>query len=99
MKTDLAVVILTFNESLHIARALDSVKDIASEVFVIDSGSTDGTVRIATEYGSDKHPTATLADLDRAWKFAEGLARQLAPRPSRLGSAPSIRIPPQPDPR
>ena len=57
------------------------------------------TVRIATEYGSDKHPTATLADLDRAWKFAEGLARQLAPRPSRLGSAPSIRIPPQPDPR
>ena len=63
MKTDLAVVILTFNESLHIARALDSVKDIASEVFVIDSGSTDGTVRIATERGAHTlyHPFVNQA--------------------------------------
>lgn len=63
MKTDIAVVILTFNESLHIARALDSVKDIASEVFVIDSGSTDGTVRIARERGAQTlyHPFVNQA--------------------------------------
>lgn len=45
--TDLAVVILTYNESMHIRRALASVEGVASEVFVIDSGSTDDTVRIA----------------------------------------------------
>jgi hypothetical protein len=58
------------------------------------------TVRIATEYGTDSHGTATAADLQRAWRFAARLTGLLvAPRPSRLGSAPSIRIPPRPDPR
>jgi glycosyltransferase involved in cell wall biosynthesis len=52
MKPDLTVVILTYNEAMHIARALDSVKGIASEVFVIDSGSTDDTARMATERGA-----------------------------------------------
>ena len=41
---DLTIIILTHNESLHIARALSSVAGIASQVFVIDSGSTDDTV-------------------------------------------------------
>jgi len=59
----LAVVILTHNESLHVARALDSIKDIASEVFVIDSGSKDDTVRIALEWGAKvlHHPFVNYA--------------------------------------
>ena len=63
MKPDLAVVILTYNESMHIARALDSVKDIAAEVFVIDSGSKDDTVHIATERGAQVlyHPFVNQA--------------------------------------
>jgi glycosyltransferase involved in cell wall biosynthesis len=48
----LAVVILTHNESRHIARALESVKNIASECFVIDSGSKDNTVEIAQSLGA-----------------------------------------------
>jgi glycosyltransferase involved in cell wall biosynthesis len=40
----LAVVILTYNEERHIARAIASVADIASEIFVVDSFSTDRTV-------------------------------------------------------
>ncbi|PKO76155.1 MAG: glycosyltransferase family 2 protein [Betaproteobacteria bacterium HGW-Betaproteobacteria-15] len=52
MTPDLTVVILTHNEALHIARALDSVKNIASEVFVIDSGSQDETVQIASKHGA-----------------------------------------------
>lgn len=52
MKPDLAVLILTYNESVHIARALDSVKGIASEIFVIDSQSNDSTVEIATSRGA-----------------------------------------------
>jgi glycosyltransferase involved in cell wall biosynthesis len=49
---DLAVVILTYNEERHIARALQSVSAIASRVFVIDSGSKDGTVAIAQSLGA-----------------------------------------------
>lgn len=48
----LAVVILTYNESRHIARALEAVKGIADQVFVIDSGSADDTVRIAEPQGA-----------------------------------------------
>jgi glycosyltransferase involved in cell wall biosynthesis len=45
--TSIAVVILTFNEEANLPAALDSVKDWATEVFVVDSYSTDGTVEIA----------------------------------------------------
>lgn len=48
----LAVVILTHNEERHIARALASVSGIASEIFVIDSFSTDRTVELATAHGA-----------------------------------------------
>lgn len=46
--TRLAVVILAYNEACHINRALASSAPIAAEVFVIDSGSTDATVSLAT---------------------------------------------------
>lgn len=48
----LAVIVLTYNEELHIARALMSLHGIASEVFVIDSGSTDRTVALAEQHGA-----------------------------------------------
>jgi glycosyltransferase involved in cell wall biosynthesis len=48
----LAVVILTHNEERHISRAIASVAAIASEVFVVDSFSTDRTVALATAQGA-----------------------------------------------
>lgn len=48
----LCVVILTHNEERHIARALESVRRLASEVFVIDSFSSDRTVELATQHGA-----------------------------------------------
>lgn len=47
----LTVVILTFNEEIHIARCINSVKKIAERIVVIDSGSTDRTCEIAEELG------------------------------------------------
>ncbi|WP_248310779.1 glycosyltransferase family 2 protein [Bosea vaviloviae] len=44
--------LLTFNEAKHLPRALASVRDIASEIFVIDSGSTDGTQELARSMGA-----------------------------------------------
>lgn len=47
---DLSVIILTYNEELHIARCLDNVSQIAKEIFIIDSYSTDRTLDIASQY-------------------------------------------------
>ncbi|WP_461829669.1 glycosyltransferase family 2 protein [Aquifex sp.] len=48
----LSVVILTKNEEEDIGRAIKSVKDIADEIIVLDSGSKDRTVEIAKELGA-----------------------------------------------
>lgn len=47
---DLTVVILTYNEELHIRRCLENVCPIAKRVLVIDSPSTDRTVEICQEF-------------------------------------------------
>ncbi len=60
---DLTVVILTFNEEMHIERALNSVASIAREVVVVDSFSTDLTTEIAERLGARvlKHPFQNYA--------------------------------------
>ena len=47
----LSVVIITHNEQDNILRCLGSVKEIASEIVVVDSMSTDRTVDICIENG------------------------------------------------
>ena len=49
----LTVIILTYNEELHVGRAIRSVQAIARRVLVVDCGSTDRTVEIATELGAE----------------------------------------------
>lgn len=46
----LSVVVICFNEAKKIARCLDSVKDIADEIIVVDSESTDETEAICKNY-------------------------------------------------
>ncbi len=48
----LSVVIITFNEEARITACIESVKDIADEVIVVDSNSTDRTREIATSLGA-----------------------------------------------
>ena len=52
MDSKLSVVIITFNEERNIARCLDSVKDVADDVVVVDSFSTDTTKAICVEKGA-----------------------------------------------
>jgi glycosyltransferase involved in cell wall biosynthesis len=47
----LSVVIITFNEEKNIARCLESVSDIADEIIVLDSFSTDKTKDLCARYG------------------------------------------------
>ena len=47
----LSVAIITFNEEANIARTLRSVIEVADEVVIVDSGSSDLTLQIAQEFG------------------------------------------------
>ena len=49
---DISVIILTYNEELHIKRCIENIKNIASKIFVIDSNSTDNTATIAESLGA-----------------------------------------------
>lgn len=51
-QNDLAVILLTYNEEIHIERALASVQAIVSEIYVVDSDSTDNTVQLAEKKGA-----------------------------------------------
>ncbi len=47
----ISAVIITFNEEKNIKRCLDSIIDIADEIVVVDSFSTDKTEEICVKYG------------------------------------------------
>lgn len=49
---NLTAIILTFNEEIHIERCLKSALQVASQVFVVDSFSTDRTVAITENLGA-----------------------------------------------
>jgi glycosyltransferase involved in cell wall biosynthesis len=46
------VVYATYNEEANLARSLDSIRDLADELIVVDGSSTDRTQEIAQEYGA-----------------------------------------------
>lgn len=51
MHLPISVIILTYNEEIHIERLLKNIADWAGEIFVVDSFSTDRTLEIARKYG------------------------------------------------
>ena len=56
----ITVVILAFNESVHLRRAIESAKALTDNIVVVDSLSTDDTVQIARQCGAKV--------LERAWE-------------------------------
>ena len=52
MKTGISAIILTFNEELHLRRCIENARKVASDIFVVDSFSTDATLAIAREMGA-----------------------------------------------
>ncbi len=63
------VVVLTFNEALNLRACLASVAGWARAIYVVDSGSTDATLEIASGFGARvlRHPFETHA---RQWVWA-----------------------------
>ncbi len=70
-KASIAVVVLTYNEARHLPRALDHVARFATEIFVIDSYSSDETVELAKARGAQvlQHPFQNQAK-QFAWALA-----------------------------
>ncbi|MDF2965672.1 MAG: glycosyltransferase [Rickettsiaceae bacterium] len=52
MRLPISAFIITKNEELNIARAINSIKNIVDDLYVIDSGSQDKTVEIAESLGA-----------------------------------------------
>lgn len=50
--TNLTVALATFNEENNLFECLESVKDLADEIIIVDGSSTDGTVEIASKFGA-----------------------------------------------
>lgn len=48
----LSIIVLTYNEALHLERCLQSLQKVGAQVFVVDSFSTDRTPQVATQYGT-----------------------------------------------
>ncbi len=49
---DLTVIILTLNEERHIERCIKSLLPITNKILIIDSGSTDNTIKLAENLGA-----------------------------------------------
>ena len=48
----ISLVMITKNEGKNIAKSLSSVKDLVNEIIIVDSCSTDNTIKIAQSYGA-----------------------------------------------
>ena len=68
-ESDLTVIFITLNEEFHIGAAIDNVKSIAKDIFVVDSLSVDKTVDVALEKGAKvvQRPFTNFGD---QWNFA-----------------------------
>ena len=60
---------LTFNEGVNLEDCLASVRDLALEIFVVDSGSTDDTLAIAARFGATI-VTHAFDSHSRQWDWA-----------------------------
>jgi len=69
MNKQFSLIILTFNEEIHLPRLLNSIKDLNAQIFILDSGSTDNTLKIATDYGATVKHNAFI-NHPKQWDFA-----------------------------
>jgi glycosyltransferase involved in cell wall biosynthesis len=51
-KIPLSVALAVYNEQANLGACLESIKELASEIVIVDGGSTDQTVEIAKRYGA-----------------------------------------------
>ncbi len=65
MQLPLSIAIITYNEESNLARCLQSIADLAQEIVIVDSGSTDRTLAIGQEFGAMLHEQPWLGYRDQ----------------------------------
>jgi len=70
--------VLSYNDELHLPKLFESIKGLEAKVFVLDSGSTDGTLGICRQYGAEiaHHP---FENHPRQWHSALSIFQLNAP--------------------
>jgi len=79
-KPTISLCMIVKNEEAYLAQCLDSVKDWVDEMIIVDTGSTDRTVKIAENYGAriyhhpwendfSKHRNQSLSYATGGWIF------------------------------
>ncbi len=58
------------NEERYLRDCLESVKDIVSEIVIVDTGSTDSTIKIAKNYGAKIFSFGWIKDFSAARNYA-----------------------------
>ncbi|MCL1976333.1 MAG: glycosyltransferase [Firmicutes bacterium] len=58
------------NEEANLGLSIESVKDLADELIVVDTGSTDGTVALAKSYGAQVQHFTWINDFSAAKNYA-----------------------------
>jgi len=71
----ISVVIITFNEEKNIQRCIESLKDVADEIIVVDSFSTDNTKHICKQYKNVIFYQNTFEDYSQQKNYANSLTK------------------------
>ncbi len=74
-ETLLSVCLIVKNEEHNLAKCLASVKPVADEIVVVDTGSTDRTVQIARDFGARVEQFSWRQDFAAARNYAKSCAR------------------------
>lgn len=61
MSKSLSIIVLTFNESIHIQRCIESLSGLDARIVVVDSHSSDGTQKMAEALGADVFENAFVS--------------------------------------
>lgn len=76
MRQTLSVVLATFNEEKNLAACLDTLKDIADEIVIVDGTSTDNTINIAKQFGARVKITTNKANFHINKQMAIDMAKK-----------------------
>jgi len=75
-KENLSVCMIVKNEEDCLGKCLESIKEIASEIIIVDTGSSDNTIKIAKEFGAKIYHFEWINDFSAARNFSLKKATQ-----------------------